>query len=297
MISNQEEHWSQDSNPQAWTSNNWKLILDVDQLLKGDKPKAPAAMSLCAAPASPPAAPPTEPPIVEAAMICASQAIPLVRLMGLRVNGFQADPMDLDPTQEQELDKQDGDQAAKKRDAQDGDQAAQMESDAHDGDHEVAAQMERDAQDGDQVAHMERHAQDGGHEVAAQMERDAQDGDQVNDGITPTSATATPSGGEPLIEELNAQDGVEVARQVYLQAEWAEKVRDEDAPVAPVATVVTVEDATQLQSEDPGRRREMKSTTESTTTKVERVRSRSRERQITTTTTVKTTITEIIEDL
>ena len=268
MISNQE-HWSQDSNPQSWTYNHWKLILDVDQLLKYDKPKAPAAMSLCAAPASPPAAPPTEPPIVEAAMICASQAIPLVRLMGLRVNGFQADPMDLDPTQEQELDKQDGDQAAKKRDAQDGDQADQMESDAHDGDHEVAAQMERDAQDGD----------------------------QVNDGITPTSATATPSGGEPIIEELNAQDGVEVARQVYLQAEWAEKVRDEDAPVAPVATVVTLEDATQLQSEDPERRREMKSTTESTTTKVERVRSRSRERQITTTTTVKTTITRIIEHL
>ena len=39
------------------------------------------------------------------------------------------------------------------------------------------------------------------------MERGAQDGDQVNDGITPT---ATPSGGEPIIEELNAQDGDEV---------------------------------------------------------------------------------------
>ena len=127
-------------------------------------------------------------------MICASQAIPLVRLMSLRVNGVQADPMDLDPTPEQELDKQDGDQAAKKRDAQDGDQAAQMESDAHDGDHEVAAQMERDAQDGAQAAHMERHAQDGDHEVAAQMERGAQDGDQDNDGVTPT---ATPSGGDP----------------------------------------------------------------------------------------------------
>ena len=35
MVSNQE-HWSQDSNPQAWTSNNWKLILDVDQLLKDE---------------------------------------------------------------------------------------------------------------------------------------------------------------------------------------------------------------------------------------------------------------------
>ena len=98
------------------------------------------------------------------------------------------------------------------------------------------------------------------------MERGAQDGDQVNDGIT---STAPPSGGEPIIEELNAQDGDEVP--ILQAAELAEKVRDKDdvaAPVVPVATVVTVEDATQ---EDPGRRREMKSATESTTTKVERV--------------------------
>ena len=220
MVSNQE-HWSQDSNPQ-WSqdqaTNTWKLILDVDQLLEDDNPKAPAAMppkirSVCGAPASPPAAPPTEPPIVEAAMMCASQAVPLVRLVGLRVNGFQVETMDLDPTQKQELDAQvDLDPTQKELDAQDGDQVAQMESDAHDAAAAAAPSLqpaelprcpnclraparhrcklcfrtplcrscvEEPTFHGCPATAALRGAPAGGYEVAAHVELDAQDGDQV----------------------------------------------------------------------------------------------------------------------
>ena len=170
----------------------------------------------------------------------------------------------------------------------------EMELDKQDGD-QVA--IDRDAQDGDQVDQMERAAHDGGQDESGAPMSESRSSSIIATpylfmSATPTS-TVSPSWGDPIPEELGAQDD-DAGTKVYLQAEWTE------AEEAPVATVVEViEDATQLQveSQEPGPQREIVSTSESTTTQVERVRSRSRERKITTTTTVKTTIKKIGEYL
>ena len=302
MIPNQE-NWDQDSNPKDCFSDYGKLILDVDQLLQDNQPKAPdwAAMSLTLPPPLPPTAP-SEPPFAEAAMICLSQGIPLLKL--------KVSPKEVQASQDlyfaeddnMELDKQDGDKqdwnqaaAQMELDKQDGDQAA-TDRDAPDRD--LADQTKRAAQDGNQAAQMERAAHDGGQDESGPPMSEGRSSSTIATphlflSATPTS-TVSPSWGEPILEELGAHDGGPAAQQVYLQAEWTE------AAEAPVATVVEViEDATQLQveSQEPGPQREIVSTSESTTTQVERVRSRSRERKITTTTTVTTTIKKIVEYL